>query len=129
VLAPKALNVFLGAATVLAVYLLGARLFDRRAGLLAAALLALFPGQVFFSTLIMTEVFFAALLTTVVLLVIAWTLADERPAAYKLLLLGLLLGYGAITRGEGGMLVLVVMLIWWLTRSAWSHSCDVPPSC
>jgi 4-amino-4-deoxy-L-arabinose transferase-like glycosyltransferase len=82
-------------------------------------LLALFPSQIFFSTLVMTEVLFAALLTLVVLLVIFWTLGDERPPAYKLLLLGLLLGYGAITRGEGGVLVLAVLLIWWLTRVAW----------
>lgn len=119
VLAPKALNVFLGAATVFAVYVLAARLFDRRAGVVAAALLALFPSQIFFSTLVMTEVLFAALLTLVLLLVIFWTLGNERPPAYKVLLLGLLLGYGAITRGEGGMLVLAVLLIWWLTRVAW----------
>jgi len=137
ILAPKALNVFLGAATVLAVYVLGARLFDRRVGLVAAALLALFPSQIFFSTLVMTEVFFAALLTMVVLLVVVWTLppkgdppgqaavsppsaeGNARPAAYQLLLLGLLLGYGAITRGEGGMIILVVLLIWWLSRSGW----------
>jgi 4-amino-4-deoxy-L-arabinose transferase-like glycosyltransferase len=136
-LAPKALNVFLGAATVVAVYVLGARLFDRRVGLVAAALLALFPSQIFFSTLVMTEVFFAALLTLVTLLVVLWTLppradpprqaagrppsaeGNERPAAYKLLLLGLLLGYGAIMRGEGGVVVLVVLLIWWLSRSGW----------
>jgi 4-amino-4-deoxy-L-arabinose transferase-like glycosyltransferase len=149
-LAPKALNVFLGVATVVAVYALAARLFDRRVGLVAAALLALFPSQIFFSTLVMSEVFFAALLTIVVLLVVLWTLppkadpplasakggsafggggespgrqakaeADERPAAYRLLLLGLVAGYGAITRGEGSMVVLVVLLIWWLARFGW----------
>jgi len=135
--APRVLNVFLGVVTVLAVYALGARLFDRRAGLVAAALLALFPGQIFFSTLVMTEVLFAALLTLITLLVVLWTLApradppgqaagrppvaegNERPAAYKLLLLGLLLGYGAITRGEGGVVVVVVLIIWWLARSGW----------
>ena len=119
VAAPKALNVFLGAATVLAVYALGARLFDRRVGVTAAALLALFPSQIFFSTLVMTEVLFAALLTLVVLLTVFWTLGEERPAAYKLLLLGLLLGYGAITRGEGSGLVLAVLVIWWLARVGW----------
>jgi 4-amino-4-deoxy-L-arabinose transferase-like glycosyltransferase len=147
ILAPKVLNVLLGAATVLAVYVLGARLFDRRVGLVAAALLALFPSQIFFSTLVMTEVFFAALVTVVVLLVVVWTLppspeadpplaekvdppgraavsapsaeGNARPAAYKLLLLGLLVGYGAITRGEGAMIILVVLLIWWLSRSGW----------
>jgi 4-amino-4-deoxy-L-arabinose transferase-like glycosyltransferase len=128
-LAPKALNVFLGAATVLAVYVLGTRLFDRRVGLMAAALLALFPGQIFFSTLVMTEVLFAALLTMVVLLVVLWTLPPKavppaaegsaRPAAYKLVVLGLLLGYGAITRAEGGVAVLAVLLIWWLAWSGW----------
>jgi 4-amino-4-deoxy-L-arabinose transferase-like glycosyltransferase len=136
-LAPKALNVFLGAATVVAVYVLGARLFDRRVGLMAAALLALFPSQIFFSTLVMTEVLFAALLTLVALLVVLWTLppkadppgwaavwlpsaeGDERPATYKLLALGLLLGYGAITRGEGSVVVLAVLLIWWLAWSGW----------
>jgi 4-amino-4-deoxy-L-arabinose transferase-like glycosyltransferase len=146
-LAPKALNVFLGAATVVAVYFLGVRLFDRRVGLTAAALLALFPNQIFFSTLVMTEVLFAALLTLVTLLVVLWTLppspeanpslgeradppggaavrpptaeGDDQPAAYKLLVLGLLLGYGAITRGEGGMVVVAVLLIWWLARSDW----------
>ncbi len=145
-LAPKALNIFLGLATVVAVYVLGARLFGKRVGLVAAALLALFPSQIFFSTLVMTEVLFAALLTLVILLVVLWTLpptnagqpppegdasgpvgadpppaadVNDRPAAYKLLLLGLLLGYAAITRGEGSIVILVVLLIWWLARTGW----------
>ena len=117
--AAKALNVFLGAATVLGVYFLGSKVFDKRVGLAAAALLAFFPSQVFFSTLLMTEVLFTALLVLMAYLVARWTLEDPRPPAYRLLALGVLMGYMAIVRGEGSVLIGGVVLLWWVVLRSW----------
>ncbi len=77
-LAAKALNVAISAATVVLTYVLGARAFGVRAGMLAALLLALAPGHAYFSTLVMTEVLFAFGFLAVVALLIWWTIDAER---------------------------------------------------
>src|SRR3990172_5726689 len=47
IIAAKALNIALAAAAVLLTYALGARLFDRRVGLLGALVVALLPSHVY----------------------------------------------------------------------------------
>ena len=70
-LLPRLLNVFAGVATCLLVYLVGARVFDRRAGIVGAFLLAVFPSQIYRTTLLMTEV-----LTAAVVALLAYLAAD-----------------------------------------------------
>jgi 4-amino-4-deoxy-L-arabinose transferase-like glycosyltransferase len=114
--AARMLNAVLGSATVVLLYLLGSRLFDRRVGLTAALLLALFPNQVFFASLTMTEIFFTTLLILILLLTVYLMLGQRAPPLWQVGLVGALIGYAALVRGEGLLLmafILPALLIRW----------------
>ncbi len=81
-LAAKALNVAISAATVLLTYAVGARVFGRRTGLVAALLIAVAPGHIFFAPLVMTEVLFAFGFLVVVAMLIWWTI-DVAPVSWR----------------------------------------------
>ncbi|MEX1254934.1 MAG: glycosyltransferase family 39 protein [Dehalococcoidia bacterium] len=110
-LSAKLLNVFFGAATVGLVYVIGARVATRAVGLTAAAILAVLPGQIIFTTVLMTEVVFAALASMLVLLIMLWT-ADRRPSSLQVLALGLLIGAMALIRTETLLLVPALAALW-----------------
>jgi len=110
VLAAKLLNVLLSASTCLLAYVVGARVFNRRVGLVGAFLLALFPGQVFYSTLVMTEVISAFLL--ILLLVLVLTLTIDSISWRAIALIGFLLGAAALVRGEMVLLFLPLIAVW-----------------
>lgn len=114
-LAAQLLNAVLGAVSVALVYLLGARLFDRPVGLTAAALLALFPGQVFFSGLFMTEVVFTAGLLALLCLTLARLSPHQHVSLRWLVAAGLAIGGLAMVRGEAALLA-VVLAVYWLVR-------------
>ncbi len=113
---PRMLNVVLGSATVALLYLLGSRLFDRRVGLTAALLLAVFPNQVFFASLTLTEVLFTTLLVLILLLTVYLMLGPRAPPLWQVGLTGALIGYAALVRGEGLLLmafILPALLLRW----------------
>lgn len=115
----RLLNVVLGTATVLLVYLLGCRLADRRVGLLGAFLFALYPSHILFSTLLLTEVLFTFLLVAILLLALAWG-ERGRPAWWRLFALGVIIGLAAMVRGEAILLPLAVALAYGMIwRSPW----------
>lgn len=115
----KALNVVLAAAACALTYALGARAFGRREGLLAAALLALCPGQIYFVTLVMTEVFFGFLLLCFVIAVAWWTLGDEDARWFKLVALGMIAGAAALTRAEALIFAATLPPLWLLVLPRW----------
>ena len=122
VLAAKVANAFLGALTVLGVYALGARVFGPRAGWAAALVLAFFPNQVFFSTLVMSEVLSAFLLLSVLLAVLYLTLDRERARWWGAVVVGLLIGVASLVRGEFLLLFLVPLLPWRLALGTWRRA-------
>jgi len=103
------LNALLGTATVLLVYAIGARVFGRRAGLVAAAMVALFPSLVFFAGVTLSETAFTFLLMLAVWLTIEAEGRDRR----LLLVAGLVVGYAALVRGQALLLPLVFLPFWW----------------
>ena len=117
--AAKALNVALACAACLLTYELGRRAFDRRTGIAAAFVLALFPGQIFFATLVMTEVAFGAMFLLMLLLLSVWTLDSHQARPWQLITLGLLIGGLALIRAEAVALPLVVIALWRLTMPGW----------
>jgi 4-amino-4-deoxy-L-arabinose transferase-like glycosyltransferase len=118
VAAARGLNVGAGLLLVAGVYYLGQRLWDKRAGLLAAALIAVFPSSIFFSTLVLSEVVYAALVVGVLALALAWTRPGPAPP-WRLLLLGLALGGTALVRPEGMVFVAVLGVFWWVAGRDW----------
>ena len=114
----QGLNVAFAAITVALVYMMARRIFDRRVAALGALVLALFPGQIYFSTLVMAETMFAMLFMLVLFLTLVWTV--ERPAGpWRLLFIGFLIGAAAMVRAEGIFLAPVVGILWILTVRPW----------
>lgn len=113
------LNAAVGAVTALLIYLLGARLFGRGIGLTGAFVFALFPNQIFFTSLILSEVLFAGLFVLALLLT-AWLLLGERPPQpWQAGLVGLLIGIATLVRGEALLLaaiIIPVLLLRWRSR-------------
>ncbi|HUS81697.1 MAG TPA: glycosyltransferase family 39 protein [Dehalococcoidia bacterium] len=118
-LAPRLLNVFAGVATCLLVYLIGARVFDRRTGLIAAFLLAVFPSHVYRTTLLMTEVLTGAIVALLAYLLLTWVLKKGGPSRWQAVALGVLFGAFALTRGEALAFVPVALIAWKLVEPSW----------
>jgi len=119
VLAAKLLNVLLGALVSLVAYEIGARAFDRRTGLGAALILAAFPSQVLFTSLLMSELLFEAVFAVTVLVVLRGAGTDGSVSRRVLVALGLLAGAGTLVRGEMGLFPLVLLAYWGLSTRAW----------
>jgi 4-amino-4-deoxy-L-arabinose transferase-like glycosyltransferase len=118
-LAAKALNVAISAATVVLTYVLGARVFGVRAGMLAALLLALSPGHAYFSSLVMAEVLFCFGFLAIVALLISWTIDAERASSVRLLALGVATGCLTLVRAEAVFLPVVFALFWLIALRGW----------
>jgi len=88
-LAARVVNALLGALTCVLVYRLGARVFSRREGLLAAALLAVYPGHGYMAWHVMPEVLYTLLLLAAVMLALK---VAEHPTVRGGLLAGVTLG-------------------------------------
>ena len=123
----KAVNVLAGAITAVLVFVIGMKLRDQRVGVVAGFLVAVFPSQVFFSTMIMTEVFFAMLSTTLVLLLVLWGGDATRVTPLRALALGLLLGCMALVRVEALVLIPALFLLWVVWRVRWQDMLRATP--
>ncbi|MGD0766151.1 MAG: glycosyltransferase family 39 protein, partial [Dehalococcoidia bacterium] len=106
----KLVNILAGAGTCLLVYLIAKRTFNVAVGLVAAFILALFPSQIFFSTLLMTEVLSAFLVALLLFIVITFTL--NTISWRRVLLVGLLLGAMSLIRGETVFLFAPIAVVW-----------------
>jgi len=115
----KLLNVLAGGAACVLIYLVAAKIFNRRVGLLAALLLALFPGSIYFSTLLMTESVFTAMVVLLILLFLMWALERKDVPFVRTFLLGVLFGAAALFRAEAPVLLLVVLFVWRLAVPSW----------
>jgi 4-amino-4-deoxy-L-arabinose transferase-like glycosyltransferase len=120
-----AANIVLSLLTVIVVYGIGLRLFDRRTALIAAAAIAVWPGQIYFTSLTLSEPLFTLLFTFAVLLMLLVTdaLAWRRPL---LIALGVVTGLAALTRGQALLLLPVALIAWaaagyrWLPATRWT---------
>lgn len=145
-------NALLGAATAALVCALGARLFDRRTGLAAGAVYAVWPGVLFYVAVLFSETLFTALFTATLLLVviagqsgrIAWLAAAagmlavsvwvrSEPVAFLPVFAWFLArARGSWRRGalEAGLLaaVLVVGIAPWTLRNARAFGRFIPTS-
>jgi hypothetical protein len=99
------------------VYQLGRRLFRPAVGLLAAAILAVLPGDVFYAALLLSETAFGALFTGALLL---FVVLDEREPDRSLprwFGFGMLIGAAILFRGTASLFLGVPVVIWWISRS------------
>ncbi|MCH8949862.1 MAG: glycosyltransferase family 39 protein, partial [Chloroflexi bacterium] len=115
----EAANAVLGAATVGVVYLLALRLFDSISARIAAFLLAVFPGQILFASVVYSETLFTFLF--VLGLLLALVARKQTPASgwRWLLAFGLVAGAASLVRGAGLALLVIGPAYWALTRLDW----------
>ena len=116
---PKVVNALAGGLTCLLIYLIAARVFDRRIGLLGAFLFAVFPGQLFWSTLLMTESLTPALLCLMLLLFILWVVERRDAGVLRYAILGAIFGVALLARGEAMVLLLAALAVWRLVAPSW----------
>jgi 4-amino-4-deoxy-L-arabinose transferase-like glycosyltransferase len=116
-LAGQALNALIGAFTVVGLFLLARRLFGRREAVVAALLLAVLPGQVLWSDVLLAETPYALVLVAFFL-----ALAALPPRPLVALGVGALIGLAALVRGEGLLLFPAALTAWWpvLSRRAFA---------
>lgn len=109
----RAVQGVLGLATAWLVWVIGRRLWDDRAGLAAAAIVAFYPALVLANSLLLTETLFTFLLAA---FLAAEVTLLQRPAAGWAMAAGLLLGLAALTRSVLWPFPLVVapLLLWML---------------
>ncbi len=99
VTAALVLNAVLGTLTVLGVYGLAVRLFDRRSGLAAAAIVALYPGAIGTSVFILSEAAFCPLLMAQLLAtVLAWQSASTKVTTLLAVAAGCCAGAATLVR-------------------------------
>ena len=110
--AAKVLNALLGSATALFVVGLGWWAFNRQVGFVAGFIFALFPNQIFFSTLVMSETLFLFLLTGLLLLLALWTKPERGVHWYQAAALGVIIGATSYVRGELILFPLVLGVVW-----------------
>jgi 4-amino-4-deoxy-L-arabinose transferase-like glycosyltransferase len=104
-------NAVLGALTVPLVYLIALRTFGRPAAVAAAAVLAVLPGQILIGDVALAETLYVFELVAFVALAIV--LGRRRRS---LVVLGVVAGLAALTRGEGLLFPLIVLGMWWVGR-------------
>ena len=110
-LAAKLANAVLATVTVVLTYRIGCELGRPRVGLVAAALLALFPGDILFSPPIMSEALFAALFcASLWLFLVCSNRANTGSLAW--LVFGLLLGAATLVRGTALPMFPAFTLTW-----------------
>jgi 4-amino-4-deoxy-L-arabinose transferase-like glycosyltransferase len=106
-------NALLGAATAGLLVALGTRLFRERIGLLAGALYAVWPGNVYFAATLLSETLFNFLLVASLTLLTRGTCNRVRGSAWWLLGAGLLMGLAALVKPETLVLTPVAVGFLW----------------
>jgi 4-amino-4-deoxy-L-arabinose transferase-like glycosyltransferase len=124
-LAGYLLNAVLGSVSVVLVYLVGLKAFGRPAALLGALLLALWPNNVYASSLILTEPLFTALLLLIIVVTAYLLLGQRTPTLRSAAVAGLLLGAASLVRGEALALLLVIGPILLVRWRSWRRTFGV----
>ncbi len=106
------MHALLGALTCLLVYAIAAHLFTPAVGLAAAAILAVFPGDVFGATVTMSEVTFGCLLAAILYLFVRWNDAVPTVPPSRWFLFGVVLGGATLVRGIALPFLAVPFVIW-----------------
>ena len=98
VAAAVSLNVALSVATVLLAFEIARRLFDVRVGLVAAALLAVYPNLIYYTATLHWETTFVFIALATVLVVLRQPWVDGRLPTRTLVAFGVLLGLSVLIR-------------------------------
>jgi 4-amino-4-deoxy-L-arabinose transferase-like glycosyltransferase len=111
-LGAKLLNVFLGTLTTLITYVVCRRLYGQRIALLAGLLLAVFPGDIFYTSLTMSETSFNPVFVGALYLFVTWNNPKYQGSSGRWFAFGLCMGLACLFRGVALLLLPVPMVLW-----------------
>jgi 4-amino-4-deoxy-L-arabinose transferase-like glycosyltransferase len=118
-----ALNVIFQLAAIPVAYANAALLFDRRTAVIGALAMAVWPGQIYFSSLTLSEPLFTWLFLVSTLLALLLPRASHPRRAYALAaLFGIALAATMLTRGQALVLLPVATIIWLLAGIGWRQA-------
>jgi 4-amino-4-deoxy-L-arabinose transferase-like glycosyltransferase len=106
--AGELLNALIGAATVVLLMLAVERAIDRRTAIVAGMVLAVLPGPILWTDVLVAETLYTALFVLALLV-----LVHARPTVRWMIAIGLLIGLGALVRGEALTWVLLPIVLFW----------------
>ena len=112
-------NLVLGVGTVVLTFEVGRRLFDNRTGLIAAAVVALWPNLIFHTAVILTETLFIFLVMAAVLVLVALPASTERLGWRRLAVFGVILALSALVRPISLMLLPVLFVVLVVAGVGW----------
>jgi hypothetical protein len=107
------LNVALSVATIGLVFVLGRRLAGDRAGLVAAAIWALWPNLIFHSAIVLTETLFLFLLVLLLIVLLGDPGGARLPGRARLVTVGILFGLTLLVRPVSAVIAPVFLVLWW----------------
>jgi len=113
-LVAKLLNVGLATLTCFFIYRIGSLAYGPRVGLLAAAIFALFPGDIYFASTTLSDGFFVCVMCGSLWAWLAWSDDAAQRGPGRWLLLGALSGIAALIRGVALFLPVVFAVAWLL---------------
>jgi 4-amino-4-deoxy-L-arabinose transferase-like glycosyltransferase len=116
-----AANIALSLATIVVVYCIGLVAFNRRAALLAAVALALWPGQIYFTSLTLSEPLFTLLFALAFLLMLLVPAAD-RGRALLVVTFGAVTALAVLTRGQAAILIPLFTIMLLLRGARWQDA-------
>ncbi len=108
----QGLNIGLAAVTILVTYLVGRLALGRLAAGIGVLLLAVFPSQVLFSSLVMSEHLFTLLFMMVIASLLLGGRTTGRWSLALMFTAGLIAGAATLVRGQG-LILLAVVPAWW----------------
>jgi len=111
----QAVNIAAAGLSVLFTYAIGRMAASKGVATLGGWIFAVFPSQVLFSSLVMSESVFTLVLLSSIGAVLVASRLRERPAAAAMVVAGLLAGASVLFRGQAIVLLAVVPL-WWAIR-------------
>lgn len=118
----KMANGMFGAITSVMVFLLALRLFDRRVAVVAGALHAIFPSQVYYTGTVLSEALFT-MLWMAALLALLWNPWKRSGIPWPpLFAVGLLLSAATMTRGITLMFPAVLFVVWLFQTGSWKRA-------
>jgi len=109
-----------GVATVALIGLIGRRLFGGRVGIVAAAIAAVFPSQIFYTATLLSETLFNLLLVSA-LAILVWR-RDEDLTWSRIGVAGIVLGLAVLTRPVALAVVPMVGIAWWFGHARWQDA-------
>ena len=109
----KMMNGMFGAISVLLLYLIALRLFDRRVAVVAGLVQSIFPSQIYYAGTVLSEAEFTMLFLAALLVLVWRPWRSDGMSWQRLLAAGVLLSAATMVRGVLLVFPLVLLAFWW----------------